>query len=307
MFISDLRHWLNRVDPYAIQRVVLQKSLFAATVLTFIYWFFKPESFLMFVAPLIVVSWYEMPFLSSKKEKNRNLLFIFAMVIITGISFYLIYPFRLLFLVYAIIFFIALFYIIWAKFPKIKNATMLIISTGALTLSISPMASLQISIGFLSSALLSMLGLFICLNFFPNKALEVWRRALQYYIQCIEADIAATIANVPLPSFNEEVSHVDIIRSFQPLLPKKYLSLALRIFSNIRNLQFALNNIYYQELNPIFWSSIKQHLHYFRLHMDKQNPIDLSEIIINPSTRLQYLVQDYLLSAMRHWNTLCKR
>ncbi|WED44086.1 hypothetical protein [Legionella cardiaca] len=307
MFISPLRNWLNRVDPYAIQRVVLQKALFMATVLTFIYWFFRPENFLMFVAPLIVIYWYEMPFLSTKKEKNRSILFIFSMVIITSISFYVIYPFKLLFIVYAIIFFIVLFRTMWAKFPKIKNATMLIINTGALTLSIKPMASLQTSIGIFSSAALSMLSLFICLNFFPNKTFEIWRRALMNYIQCIEADIEAILAKVPLPSFNEEVSHVDILRSYQTVLPRNYLLLAKRIFSNVRNIQFALNNIYYLELNPVFWASIKEHLHYFRLNIDKKKPVDMSKIIVTPVTHFQYLVQDYLLSAIRHWNTLCKR
>ncbi len=298
---------MNQVDPYAIQRVALHKAIFIATILTFIYWFFRPENFLMFVAPLIVTAWYEMPFLSSQKEKNETMVFIFTSVITTAISFYLIYPFKLVFPVYAIILFIILFSLIWTRRPKIRNVPMLIISIGALSLSIQPMASLQIGIGIFSSMILSMLVLLICLNLYPNVALIIWTRAMQHYIRCIEGDITATIEHLPLSSLSEEVQHVDIVRSYQTLLPKTCFSPAFKLYFNIRNIQFALNSIYYQEMNPLFWNAVKNHLQELRQHMSIPLQIDFSTIVLNPSTPFQHLINTYLLTAIRHWNALCKK
>lgn len=51
MFISTFKHWLEKVDPYAIQRIVLYKCLFIATVQAYVYWLFLPNSFMMYFSP----------------------------------------------------------------------------------------------------------------------------------------------------------------------------------------------------------------------------------------------------------------
>ncbi|AHE66255.1 hypothetical protein Loa_00686 [Legionella oakridgensis ATCC 33761 = DSM 21215] len=257
MFISKLSEWWDEVDPYALQRLAMYKACFVATILVYIYWVFKPANFMAFFAPFIVASFYEMPLISSFKEKEFLLLFIFVAMLVVSISFYLLAPMHFMFLFYALGVLATLYYLVLKFFPQLKNLTMLILAAGAMTLTIKPPAHFQIAIEMFSSSILSMGGILICLKIFPNKYLYIWCRALQKFIQCLESDIQAAISTRDKYAIVEEVNHLGMMRACRKLIPKRYLIHTYRMSVNIRNIQFALDNLFMKRRMMNFGQALK--------------------------------------------------
>ncbi|WP_133128503.1 hypothetical protein [Legionella nagasakiensis] len=305
MFTSKLNKWLDEVDPYALQRLAAYKAFFIATIMVYVYWFFKPANFMAFFTPFIVASFYEMPTMTSFKEKESLLLFIFAAMLVVSVSFYLIAPLQFIFLFYALSVLAALYYLVLKFFPQLKNLTMLILASSAMVLTIKPPANLQVAVGIFSASILSMTVVVICLRLFPNKYLYVWCRAMQKFIQCLEGDIDAAIAASDKHAFAEEVNHLGMMRACRKLIPKRYLIHTYRMSVNIRNIQFALDNLFYEKKNDDFWLGIKSHLHVFRISMKDWSLCHLPDQGITPETDLQHYVVRCLNKAIRSWNQLC--
>ncbi|WBV68761.1 hypothetical protein PGH46_00455 [Legionella pneumophila] len=70
MSMSKFIEWIDEVDPYAVQRIALYKSLFIATVMAYVYWVFRPTNFTAFFSPFLLVRFYESPVLPALKRKN---------------------------------------------------------------------------------------------------------------------------------------------------------------------------------------------------------------------------------------------
>ncbi|KTD60603.1 hypothetical protein Lsai_0061 [Legionella sainthelensi] len=305
MSILKFKQWLDEVDPYALQRITLYKCLFVATVEVYVYWLFQPVSFIAFFMPFLLTSLYEAPVLSTFKEKEQLLIFITIGIILISITFYLVYPFRVIFFFFSVFVLSVTYFCVLKYFYTLKNLTMLLISSGALVLSIDPPANLEVAYGFISSIALSMTFIFICLRIFPNMYLIVWNRALYKFIQYLEKDIDYTInKNDKKPTW-EEIMHLGMVRNYTKMLPKKYMMPAYRISVNIRNIQHSLDNLYYETMNESFWYGIKNNLLWLRLQMHAYSQCGLPQLPIEPKTKLQHHVALCLERSFRSWNKLC--
>lgn len=308
MFISKFNQWIDEVDPYTIQRIALYKSLFIATIMTYVYWIFRPASYMAFIAPFLLASFYEIPLITSFKEKERLLIFIALAIILVSVSYYLVYPFRVIFFFFSIISLVCIYFYVLNNFYQLKNLTMLIIATGAIVLSTVPPANLQVAYGIASSIALSMIGIFICLKFFPNQYLIVWNRALQKVIQCLENDIEGALTHQYFQSpIQEEVVHFSIVRAYRSMVPLKFMMHTYRMSVNIRNIQFSLDNLYYEEKNEVFWHDIKKNLCTLRHGMETKTSCGLPELSIKPDTKLQHYIVRCLNQTFIHWNKLCSK
>jgi len=105
MFTSKVINWFEKVDVYGVQRVVFHKALFILTVMVFAYWLFRPTYPLAYTAPLLVAVLYEVP-RSHPRERNKQLYFLFFIVLTCTVSFYLLFPFKFIFLFYTLYFFV---------------------------------------------------------------------------------------------------------------------------------------------------------------------------------------------------------
>lgn len=305
MFMPKFKQWLDEVDPYAIQRIALYKSLFIATVVVYVYWFFLPVSFMAFILPFFMVSLYEMPILSSFRKKEQLLLFMSGAVILVSVSFYLVYPFRGLFFFFSLLLLATLYFFVLKYFYALKNVIMLTMATGTVVLGTQPLGNLHVAYGFASSTALSVITVLICLRIVPNHYLNIWNKALQKFIEYFEEDIENTLRQDKHPLIKEEIIHFEMVRNYQQLVGKKYMLPTYRVAVSIRNIQISLDNLYYEKKNEIFWHGVKQNLHTLRLNMDTYTPCGVPQMEFLPETKLQWYVTNCLNRAFAHWNKLC--
>jgi hypothetical protein len=306
MSISKFKLWLDTVDPYFIQRSALHKSLFIATIIVYVYWFFLPADYMAFILPFFMISLYEMPILSNFKKKEQLLYFIMFAVLIISVSFYLVYPFRGVFFFFSLVALILLYFFVLRYFYALKSLIMLSLSTGTIVLSTEPQGSLQIAYGFISSIALSAFTLFICLKIAPNHYLKIWNKALQHFIEYFEKDIENALKENNLKLIKESITHFEMVRNYQQLVGKKYLLTSYRVAVYIRNIQLSLDNLYYEKKNDLFWLEVKRNLHILRMNMNTYTPCDLSTLQFYPETSLQHYVVTCISRAFVHWNQLCK-
>ncbi len=303
--MSKLSHWLDTVDPYAVQRTILRKALVVSTIMVLVYWLFKPANYIAFILPVFTIGLYEAPVLSRFKQKERALCFIFIAMIICSISFYVIFPFRIFFLLYSCVFFSVLYFLVHRFISPLRNSTMLIMSTSAFFMTIKPYADLQIAYNIFFSSILSMTTLFITLKFLRYGYFGNWLLAQQKFIQSLEQNIHFAMSTSNTSFFMEEVNHIDMVYAYRSLLQKKYLIHAYKISYNMRNIQFALNNIYDQEKHEEFWQRVTYHLHGLRISMRLRRAHYWPEQALNPETLLQKYTMNYLEQAILRWNKLC--
>ncbi|MBI2785375.1 MAG: hypothetical protein HYX60_03320 [Legionella longbeachae] len=176
---------------------------------------------------------------------------------------------------------------------------------GAIVLETTPPANFQIAYGFISSTALSVTTALICLRFFPNMYLIVWNRALQKFIQCLENDIDCTVEQKNNHPTGKEIFHLGMLRNYRRMLPKKYIRQAYRMSVNVRNIQYALDNLYYETKNELFWHGIRDNLHSLRLKMNNYTPGNEPKMPIQPSTKLQQYVVQCLQKTFIQWNKIC--
>lgn len=305
MSISKFEQWLDKVDPYALQRITLYKSLVVATVQVYVYWLFQPVSFLAFFSPFLLLSLYEAPVLPTFKEKEWLLIFIGIAVILISVSFYLVYPFRGVFFFFSIFVFAVTYFCVLKYFYALKSLSMLLIATGAVVLSTEPPANLEVAYGFISSTALSITTTLICLRFFPNMYLIIWNKALQKFILYLEEDIDSALNQDRKSPIGEEIQHLGMVRNYRRLLPKKYIMQTYRVSVYIRNIQHSLDNLYYETKNELFWHGVKNNLSRLRHNMKTYTPCGTPTLYVAPKTQLQFYIARCLQLAFLRWNKLC--
>lgn len=304
MSISKLVNWMDDVDPYMIQRLAVGKAVFMATVLVFVYWVFRPVSFSAFIMPAILVYYYGNTLIQKAKEKERLLLFIYAAFIVGNVTFYLVYPFKVIFFYYALMFFMFIYFLLELYFNQLKSVAMLILAYSLVTLSDTPPANFQVVFNLFFSSILSIITIFICLRIYPNDAIQIWSRAMQKFLACMEKDIDRAIQGQPKRHDAEEVKHLSIIRAFRKMISKSEFGYVYRISINIRNIQFALNNLIFEVLNVEFWQAIQAKFRELRTNMDQRKTCSFPTEVI-AQTPLEHYVMRCLKKAINNWNQVC--
>jgi hypothetical protein len=304
MFISKFKQWLDEIDPYGMQRIALQKALFIATVIVYIYWLFRPINFRSFVIPFIILPFYESPEISSFAEKERLLIFIALGMILITVSFYLVFPFTGTFFFFSVFVLTLTYFSVLKYFYALKPLTMFLIVPGSLILGTNPPANLQVAYSLISSIALAMITALICLRIFPNRYLLVWNKATQQFIYSLEEDIEYAIKHIPKSSV-EEITQISIVRSYRKLIPFKYLRQVYRVSINLRNIQFCLASLYFEKKNEVFWHAVKANLKSLRLKMKTYTPCGLPQMPTEPETNLQHYTRACLRQVFINWDKLC--
>lgn len=103
----------------------------------------------------------------------------------------------------------------------------------------------------------------------------------------------------------EEMINLSVIRQYRRLIPKKYMIYTQQISINIRNIQFSLDNLYYEAKNEAFWHEVKENLYTLRCAIKTNTPSCTPKMSIVPESKLQQYVMGCLQKAFNHWNQLC--
>ncbi len=298
---------MDQVDPYAVQRIALYKSLFIATLMVYDYWLFLPTNLIAFFSPFLMIRFYESPALSSFKEKEGFLVFAAVGTILISVSFYLLYPFKVVLFFYSMAALATVYFYVLNNYYQLKNTTMLLLACGPAILNTEPQGNWLVVYDIVISVGIPMIPIIICLRLFPNQYLMVWKRALERFIQCLEQDIEASLSDHRDSMMQEEIAHLGMLRKYRRLVPKKYMLYTHKIANNVRNIQFSLDNLYYEEKNEAFWREIQKSLYFFRGAMKTNSHCHLPEMSVVPRTKLQHYVVNCLRQTCVYWNKLCSK
>ncbi len=304
MFILKHTRWLDGLDPYGMQRVVFQKALFIATIMTFVYWFAKPNNLLAFFIPLFVTVLYENVG-SRFREKEKNLLFIYTVLLTTTVSFYLIYPFKLFFLFYAMFFLTLLYFITLHYYSSLKNGIMFVLALGSAQINNETVADLQTAYNICSSMLLSMGSIFFCLKIVHSNYDHIWRKAAALLLSSLEQEIESHLQHQQGATFFNEVYHLNVMRCYCTLFTLPQLRHTIKITNTIRNIQFSINNIPFDEENPLFWQQVKTILRHMEQAMLTNKPRPDLQAPDTAQSKLQRVLVNYLTRLLEQWNKLC--
>ena len=306
MISLKFKRWLERVDPYYTQRIILRKSLYLAVWLTAINWIAKPDVFAAYAAtPMLLAGFYESQSLISFREKEQALVFGFIVGGIGCFTFYLLYPFKFTLMFFALAHFATLYFFCDRYYPKFKPFILQTIVVSALNISTLPAGNLQIAIDMFFCVMLSLFVTFIAFKVHPNLYARVWQRGFTHYISCVDAEIGHAINKLDTHTFVEGARHLNVIRAYRRLLPHNVLRNATKATTCIRNIQFALNHIYLKDKDVQFWSEFQHQLAEFHLAVSKQTPC----LVLAINNHAPEFTQDYVISNLNksilNWNKIC--
>ena len=306
MISLKFKRWLERVDPYYTQRIILRKSLYLAVWLTAINWIAKPDVFAAYAAtPMLLAGFYESQSLISFREKEQAMVFGFIVGGIGCFTFYLLYPFKFTLMFFALAHFATLYFFCDRYYPKFKPFILQTIVVSALNISTLPAGNLQVAIDMFFCVMLSLFVTFTAFKVHPNLYARVWQRGFTHYLSCVDAEIGHAINKLDTHTFVEGARHLNVIRAYRRLLPHNVLRNATKATTCIRNIQFALNHIYLKDKDVQFWSEFQHQLAEFHLAVSKQTPC----LVLAINNHAPEFTQDYVISNLNksilNWNKIC--
>ena len=306
MISLKFKRWLERVDPYYTQRIILRKGLYLAVWLTAINWLAKPDVFAAYAAtPMLLAGFYESQSLISFREKEQALVFGFIVGGIGCVTFYLLFPFKFILMFFALAHFATLYFVCDRYYPKFKPFILQTIVVSALNMSTLPAGNLQIAIDMFFCVMLGLFVTFIAFKVHPNLYARVWQRGFTHYLSCVDAEIGHAINKLDTHTFVEGARHLNVIRAYRRLLPHNVLRNATKATTCIRNIQFALNHIYLKDKDVEFWSEFQHQLAEFHLAVAKQTPC----LVLAINNHAPEFTQDYVIrnlnKSILNWNKIC--
>jgi hypothetical protein len=305
MFISRIINYFDEVDPYFLHRILAYKSLYAATLLVYVYWIFKPTSFMGYFSPFLLAFLYENPAVATQQEKEKLLVYIYSALIILSVSFYLLFPFPFIFLIYAVIALYVFYFSSLALYPQLKNITMSTLCISAMVLTIQPYANLQEVSNYVYGNILAILTVFFAFKTSPNLYLYTWRLAMCRFLRDFEKDIITTVElNQYIPT--KEMYHLQMIRYAQRLIPKGYAGYTQQMLYHLRNAQLAMDSIYFEREIDGSWGEVGQQLAALRSKIKHWELHELAPESDKIYTSLQRFEIMSLNKAVENWNEICK-
>lgn len=306
MFFHHLKRWLEQVDPYYTQRIILRKGLFLAFWVTAINWLAKPDVFAAYAATIMLLAGiYESPSLSSYREKEQALVFSFVISGIGCVTFYLLFPFKFTLMFFALAHFAALYFFCDRYYPKFKPFMLQTIVVSALNMATLPAGNLQVAIDMFFCVMLGLFVTFLSFKFHPNLYARVWQRSFAHYLGCVVSEIGHALDKIDTHSFAEGARHLNIVRAYRRLLPRNVLLNITRSTIHIRNIQFALNHIYLKDKDDLFWSKFQQQMGEFHMAVLQKEPC----LIIAENNYASEFTQDYVIEHLNksilNWNKIC--
>lgn len=306
MILHHFELWLERVDPYYTQRIILRKGLFLAVWATAVNWIAQPDVFAAYAATMMLLAGiYESPSLVSYPEKEKALVFSFIVSGIGCVTFYLFFPFKFTLMFFALAHFASLYFFCDRYYPKFKPFVLQTIVVSALNMATLPAGNLQIAIDMFFCVMLSLFVTFLAYKIHPNLYARVWQRGFAHYLGSVVAEIGHAVNKLDTHSFVEGARHLNIIRAYRRLLPRKLLLNVTRTTVHIRNIQFALNHIYLKDKDNHFWLEFQQQVGEFHLAVLQRRHCSIVAINHYVPEFTQDYVVDNLNKSIINWNKVC--
>ena len=108
-------------------------------------------------------------------------------------------------------------------------------------------------------------------------------------------------------TFAKGASHLNTLRAYRRLLPRKLLLNIMKTTVGIRNIQFALNHIYLKDKNEQFWYSFQKEIDIFRAAVITKQEAKIPFINTNETDFTQDYVLSCLCKSITNWNKICKK
>lgn len=303
-----IARWLEKVDPYYTQRIILRKGLFLAVLLTAINTLAQPDIFSAYALPaMLLAPFYENQSFNTYKQKDLALVFGFIISGIGCVLFYLLFPFKFTLLFFSLAYLSGLYFFCDHFYPKFKPFILQTLVVSALNMTILPAASLQIAIDMFFCVMLSLMVTFAAFKLHPNLYARVWHRAFAYYLAAASEEIGHAINKFDTHTFAKGASHLNTLRAYRRLLPRKLLLNIMKTTVGIRNIQFALNHIYLKNKNEQFWYSFQKEIDIFRAAVITKQEAKIPFINTNETDFTQDYVLSCLCKSITNWNKICKK
>lgn len=305
IFISKLTNWLEKVDPYYTQRIILRKGLYLSVWLTIVNWLMTPDNFVAYAtSAALLCGTYEAPVYTTFKEKDRYLVSAYLLAALGSVSFYLLFPYKFTLLIYAIAFFLASFFLAQKYFPLFKLSIMQVILVSALNMSVIPEANPQIALDTFFCIMLSLIVVFVALKMHTNLYRQVWLRAFKYYVRSLRNELLNILMKNPPDTSHYGVVHLNTIRAYRHLLPRKNLINIVRATNCMRGLAFTFTHITIDETDYAFWDKFQHKLSEFLSAIERLEKCK-SLVFDEPINKSQEYANKSLERVVCNWNKVC--
>lgn len=305
--VKRINFLLEKVDPYFTQRLIFYKSLYIATILTYVNWICRvPLEFTAFMYPASMLTpIYENSIFTSYKEKKHVFVLVFALAAICSAVFYLSFPYKFFFMFIFVCTFGLLYFGSEKYLPKAKPFVVLIIVVACMNMSNKPALSLQVALDMFAVIFLAMVVCYLCLITFPNNYFRVWKRAYGLYINSIRNILIADLNYMNSSNFISGTNHMNIMRSYRRLLKKDMFIKATRAGFSMGNIFVSLSCMKITPENREFWLAANEHLNILYHAVCNNKPLELFTISVDKDNKTEIYFKKEFNISINNWNKLC--
>lgn len=306
--MEKLRLYLDRLDPYYTQRLLLHKSLFVATVFVYISWMFHLQNYYTsFMYPIALLgNIYESTQFTSYHEKRKAFVVTFCIAALAALVFYLTFQFKVIFMFVFLGTFTLLYFGYSRFFPSAKPFIVVTLVVACMNMSLKPAGALYVAKGVFSLILFAMMIGYVCILIFPNYYHKVWIRAYRLYINAIRDVLIADINGADNKSFIAGTTHMNMMRSYRRLLKKKAFYKATRAGFAIGNVFALMCCLEVNKKNKEFWISANEYLRHLSIAIKKREQVVLfSTKELDSSDKIELYFVENLNKSVKNWNALC--
>ncbi len=303
--------WLDSFDPFGIQRLLFYKCLYIAVLLMVVNVIYKPEPFgAYFWPPMMIILVYESPAILKERDKLFYFLLVYVICAVAMVSFYLLYPYKIIFTIYAVLFYFIYFHLSSRYWQEIANSIFVVYFIASSMMVVMPAMSLQVAFNMFFAVLLSMLVVLFGIKTFPNYTLYIWHRVFIGFLQSLVGETISELSGdgaKSSESYVKIVFHLNIIRNIRHSLKKQHLNCCMRIIVYLRDLHIALEYASIKRQDQEFWRYIENSLIAYLEAIKDWQPFKL--LPYNEYTKdfkhEHQQVLGFLTKSINSWNKLC--
>lgn len=301
-------NWANDLDPYGMQRLLFYKCCYIASLLMIVNIIYKPDVFsAYFWPPLMMFLTYESPLVIRNKDRLHGLIIVYVTCLIGSVSFYLLFSYKIIFSIYALLFYFIYFYLSSRYWKDITNAIFSICFVSSSIMVVKPELSLQVALDIFMSIILSLVVVIIGIKTFPNYYISIWKRAFRLFILEIVKEIDGNFSNeVNVLIYKNIVSHLNLTRLVRHRIAKRHLRSSVYCTVYIRNMHIALQYVAFEQVEISFWHYIRNNLDGFQKSIATNCTYQMTTDYYNANiTHEHQIIINDLVKSIRFWNKLC--
>ncbi len=309
--MKSISLYLEKIDPYFTQRLILYKSLYIVTIFVYIDWIFHIKT--QFIAhtytTALVATIYENPLFTSYKEKKFIFVITYFTIALGSVLFYMVFQYKLALLFVSLGFFGTL-YVLYIKYiPKLRAFVVLFIVICSMNMSYHPTGIFQIATSMFGTIMLSMIICYLSIISFPNIYHKVWQRAFILYLAGL-----TNILNIDSTNINSNYIqlmlydvHFKTMHAYRKLVKKSIKFNVMRINFSINNMFIVATYLVNCKKNTSTWSTLNQHIQKFYNNIKKNCTTSALNVeLLHDLTKVELYFIKHLNITIDNWNKLCR-